>query len=591
MFHKPNQNENEHKSRGRNQPRGSRGTEKSTSRSHTRNMYSHDASRETQVDEHRPPRATHAPPQPEVNIEATSHPHPAHGTSTSYIPAQSSRIATPSALWSPRNTPTHFTNPETEDASQWLCGGWAPKDNICSRCGSTVEDRQEFEEFLQVKQIVAPNKLQTRENHSSVFSPPAESGNWIQNLKGYLWWSQDSIPKLENGARVLERNHRRELCSLNEAHERQELELNKRIIVLERTLEEQESRIQKAQAAAQVMTEQTKSFAISDSEVVVWFESMAAEVYDWTRAYACDDLEAFSSIPANEWNSLGKFVVVENGRLPEELLSNTDGAGMLLQGMAMNYICATAFSSPWWVFDALEDFDLALNLGNTEQFSRDNIEPPTEIQNFVHKEVPNVKEHMAKLFNLLQNIQEVSSHQWRVSLMRFFSTNGMGSSKRAENREVAEKLAAGRVGLAKRLTENFLGGPARYLLQHLTEQEGHECFEWLVDQIDRALTKSTHLWTHRSYMKCVGLEGGGLDFLDITSEVAKPHPMHHPGDPTSYDGLPITMLVQPAVVVFGTEEGEAYQTMRRVWMPARVLLGPAGAGADCKGGKEIELSN
>lgn len=167
----------------------------------------------------------------------------------------------------------------------------------------------------------------------------------------------------------------------------------------------------------------------------------------------------------------------------------------------------------------------------------------------------------------------------------------MGSSKRAENREVAEKLAAGRVGLAKRLTENFLGGPARYLLQHLTEQEGHECFEWLVDQIDRALTKSTHLWTHRSYMKCVGLEGGSLDFLDIRSEVAKPHLMQHPGDPTSYDGLPITMLVQPAVVVFGTEEGEAYQTMRRVWMPARVLLGGAGAGADCKGGMEIELSN
>lgn len=151
------------------------------------------------------------------------------------------------------------------------------------------------------------------------------------------------------------------------------------------------------------MTEQTKSFAISDSEVVAWFEGMAAEVYDWTREYTCDNLEAFSSIPADEWNSLGKFVVVDNGRLPEELLSNTDASGMLLQGMAMNYICATAFSSPWWVFDALEDFDLALNLGNMEQFSRDNIEPPTEIQNFVHKEVPNVKEHMAKLFNLLQN--------------------------------------------------------------------------------------------------------------------------------------------------------------------------------------------
>lgn len=173
--------------------------------------------------------------------------------------------------------------------------------------------------------------------------------------------------------------------------------------------------------------------------------------------------------------------------------------------------------------------------------------------------------------------------------MRFFSMNGMGSAKRAGNREVVEKLAGARLALARRLTEGFISGPARHLLQHLTKDETNDCFDWLSDRIDRALMKSTQLWTHRSYMKCVGLGGGDFDFLDAMSEVTKPHPMHHPGDTRLYDGLPIIMVVQPAIVVFGTEEGGAYERMTRVWMPAKVLLG--GAGANCEDATEMQIAD
>lgn len=250
----------------------------------------------------------------------------------------------------------------------------------------------------------------------------SEPESWIKYFKRVLRLSQDNITDLEERARKNNRNYSERLCNLKDGYENRELDLNNRIISLERTVEEQESRVRKAQTAAQVMTEQNKSFALSDSDVVAWFEDMATDVYTWARSYTCDDSQESSSIPAEVWNSLGKFVVLDNGHLPEALVSNNDTACLLLQGMAMNYICVEAFSSPWWVFDAIGDFDFALNEDNLAQITQGDIELAAQIQNLVYTEVPNIKDHMATLFDLLQNGMLCPTHM-KPSFPGLLNTN------------------------------------------------------------------------------------------------------------------------------------------------------------------------
>lgn len=50
------------------------------------------------------------------------------------------------------------------------------------------------------------------------------------------------------------------------------------------------------------------------------------------------------------------------------------------------------------------------------------------------------------------------------------------------------------------------------------------------------------------------------------------HRAHKVDDWRKYEGSAIVMVVQPAIVVYGTERGDNYSCMRRIWAPAKVLI-------------------
>lgn len=65
------------------------------------------------------------------------------------------------------------------------------------------------------------------------------------------------------------------------------------------------------------------------------------------------------------------------------------------------------------------------------------------------------------------------------------------------------------------------------------------------------------------------------------SELMEPHQSQRSEVPKDYHGRRILMVVQPAIVAFGTEDRRNYDEISRLWLKARVLMGePEGEVLD-----------
>lgn len=143
-----------------------------------------------------------------------------------------------------------------------------------------------------------------------------------------------------------------DVSRLQSESRKQEDAYNDRIKQLERENARQEGSIYGAQTAAKAMMEQNKSFAESDSEVKAWFTGKEEAWYGWAKDFAHKEPSRLENLPAEAWDEFSRFVVLGGKALPLELKGEKRTPYILLHGMLANFICDTAFSSPWWIFDA-----------------------------------------------------------------------------------------------------------------------------------------------------------------------------------------------------------------------------------------------
>ncbi|KAF5704860.1 hypothetical protein FGLOB1_8279 [Fusarium globosum] len=371
--------------------------------------------------------------------------------------------------------------------------------------------------------------------------------------------------------------------SVGLSNEHQKTEIGR----LKREIKAQKDTVRRAQDVSQAMMEQFKSFATGDNEVEFWFQSTSHGWYEWAREFAHQDPSKLAGVPGQAWNELTEFVVLQDGRLADGLAADPKMPYLLLQGMLANFICIHAFSTPWWIFDALSR--LGVSLEESECLLNDCMRDEEKIKRilcFGRGKLP-TSGNMDVLFEVLQNLQEDSCHKLRTSLVRFFSTIGMearaGRSVRGEN----EALIDARICHAKYLTQLFLRSPAYNLLRDEPDEMLQDRCDGLQEQIDQALQKSLDLWAHRSWMRCIALpelrDQGRLGF-ESSSELLRLHRAHKADDWRNHEGSPIVMVVQPAIVVYGSESGDNYSCMRRVWMPAKALI----AGVPVSTGRSTE---
>jgi hypothetical protein len=172
-------------------------------------------------------------------------------------------------------------------------------------------------------------------------------------------------------------------------------------------------------------------------------------------------------------------------------------------------------------------------------------------------------------------------------MVRFFLLNGMGdplsdstkstkSTDRSVPKSLQERVIVARSQYARILTQNFVNGSARFLLDPtITDARGGR----LEEEINLAMQLSARLWSQRSRVGCLDLQVFHNTAFSASADYLEAHQSQEKDidPPNFYDGLPVGIVVQPAIVAFGTEEGQGYSAISRVWLKARVWVDRTGA--------------
>lgn len=127
--------------------------------------------------------------------------------------------------------------------------------------------------------------------------------------------------------------------------------------------------------------------------------------------------------------------------------------------------------------------------------------------------------------------------------------------------------------------ERFDSGPARVLFRH---SDTRKRVEELSEIIRIACELSASLWKQKIFMKCWSLEElQNIPFFVASREMKAHHAYGLEDQDTKLDGGQVQMVVQPALLAFGNEEGKNY-TEYKVWAKAVVLISK-GHGLDHEG--------
>jgi len=171
-------------------------------------------------------------------------------------------------------------------------------------------------------------------------------------------------------------------------------------------------------------------------------------------------------------------------------------------------------------------------------------------------------------------VNATKAHQWRCQMIRTLSEQprGMDSKTAPLFKFPHQKHAA-----CTQLTNNFLFGPARFLLRNLHDPEevkvrDQEVFNiWML-----AGTLSTDLWTQLPYTQCHYLRELQSAKFHFNSPRVEAHRLYklEDGDPRLND-RDIVMVIYPAMLASGNVDGEGYDE-ERVLVKATVWLSREG---------------
>ncbi|QKX58878.1 uncharacterized protein TRUGW13939_06006 [Talaromyces rugulosus] len=175
-----------------------------------------------------------------------------------------------------------------------------------------------------------------------------------------------------------------------------------------------------------------------------------------------------------------------------------------------------------------------------------------------------------QLFNLYQAIMEADeteAHVWRSQLIRLFQTSEKASQL---DSPLGKALHGSLSRMAAQLREDFLQGPARYLLLTPSNERASQVRKMLEDIFYYAAQLALSLWTQRSFLKYQTLRD--LSRFFNGRENVGAHALHRlDEEDTRLDGKQVLVVIQPALLAFGNDEAEYYD-QHKVWAKAMVLI-------------------
>ncbi|KAL2862594.1 uncharacterized protein BJX67DRAFT_295736 [Aspergillus lucknowensis] len=267
--------------------------------------------------------------------------------------------------------------------------------------------------------------------------------------------------------------------------------------------------------------------------------SLGEKMRNWARKYG---MLSFAQLEREAGS--GKELIINNlsgycahhdlDALAKELPISPDRIpALLLQCLLAKDIFGGMFTDPFFAFTRIE--------GNSTR------NPPTS-------------EEMQILLDAMTQVDESEAHIWRSQTLRNLS-DGPEVSLQARIKTLCPKIVA-----------RFLSGPARGLLKPAAanSSDADQCVQELQSLYHGAAQLALSLWMQRASMACQDLQG--LSFFTVDSPIMSAHRLHHlDEEDTALDGKKVLLVVQPAIIAYGSENAEHYDRYK-VWAPAVVLV-------------------
>ncbi|TVY82087.1 hypothetical protein LSUE1_G004631 [Lachnellula suecica] len=283
--------------------------------------------------------------------------------------------------------------------------------------------------------------------------------------------------------------------------------------------------IRKQQEASFSRMESARWLPKDEGKVIGDLDRLKKSMRNWAKLTSVKDMSFLQSLDRNDsaalMQSLARGVLLENGQLPQGLLTAPKSPMLLLNALLAYSVYTSFFRNPFFCFTK-ETGDSSLT------------------------SVP--KEHWESIYRQAQKVRNDTSE---------------GEKFMRRNTEALISRAA------EQQSSVFLAGPARHFINSETQidfaSKLHSIFQ-------EAATNTYMLWTRRTHMRCVTL--GDLRDRRFDAE----SPCFEPDTLVRYDeheghlkGPPITVMVHPLLEVYGTDEGQDYDS-GRVWTKGGVWL-------------------
>lgn len=325
--------------------------------------------------------------------------------------------------------------------------------------------------------------------------------------------------------------------------------------------DDHERYVQQTQLKSFRNMKQGRWLPLEDSSVQRNLELLQSNIKQWAKSSAIKDMKETDSIlkqPAKNaalLESLGRVVRMEDGFLPPQLSNGRKAPVLCLNALLANEIHMHILADPFF-------------------FLEDDISPfidrlPADPS--ILKQIPSPNLLYREMYETLKRVKPREAHLWRSQMLRILNPPIQDDVHPSEKR-VKSLTEAKRQKVCSRHATAFLEGPARHLLHTAQENATSDRVQRLENIFQAAGNLSCQLWTQRTYFECQGLQDLKVELFSIDSEILEMHPLVHLDEvPARFNERTITMVVNPLVKAWGTDEAEDYDRSR-VWAKAVVWL-------------------
>lgn len=167
-------------------------------------------------------------------------------------------------------------------------------------------------------------------------------------------------------------------------------------------------------------------------------------------------------------------------------------------------------------------------------------------------------------------------------MLRLLTTPLTPNEANEEAINTTNAYAAHRNAICYQYAQDFITSPIKYLFKSCATREAAEqLFKDLKSVVQFAGELSSRLWARKTSMATRGLADLKETTFSADSNLLRAHALHklYDEEDDRCDGCAVSVVVHPAVLGFGSSDGDDYQTSR-VWMKAEVLVTEGAASVD-----------